>query len=173
VVNCGKYLLYLIANLNNTVQHLVGTYECKADSKGRIMMPVAIKKQLAANLAEGFVLKRAVFNTCLELYPLKEWILLMEKVNGLNRFNKKNNDFIRRFTAGVKTVEMDGSGRLLIPKDLVHYAQINKDVVVSSTVNILEIWDKSLYENAIDEAALDFGALAEEVMGDKNDDSIS
>ena len=68
---------------------------------------------------------------------------------------------------------MDGSGRLLIPKDLVHYAQINKDVVVSSTVNILEIWDKSLYENAIDEAALDFGALAEEVMGDKNDDSIS
>jgi len=173
VVKCGKYLLYLIANLNNTVQHLVGTYECKADSKGRIMMPVAIKKQLAANLAEGFVLKRAVFNTCLELYPIKEWMLLMEKVNGLNRFNKKNNDFIRRFTAGVKTVEMDGSGRLLIPKDLVHYAQINKDVVVSSTVNILEIWDKSLYENAIDEAALDFGALAEEVMGDKNDDSIS
>ena len=173
MVNCGKYLLYLIANLNNTVQHLVGTYECKADSKGRIMMPVAIKKQLAANLAEGFVLKRAVINTYLELYPLKEWMLLMEKVNGLNRFNKKNNDFIRRFTAGVKTVEMDGSGRLLIPKDLVHYAQINKDVVVSSTVNILEIWDKSLYENAIDEAALDFGALAEEVMGDKNDDSIS
>ena len=155
------------------MEHLVGTYECKADAKGRIMMPVAIKKQLSATLAEGFVLKRAVFNTCLELYPLKEWKLLMEKVNGLNRFNKKNNDFIRRFTAGVKNVEMDVSGRLLIPKDLVNYAQINKDVVVSSTVNILEIWDKSLYESAIDEAALDFGALAEEVMGDKNDDSIS
>ena len=155
------------------MQHLVGTYECKVDAKGRIMMPVAIKKQLSATLAEGFVLKRAVFNTCLELYPLKEWKLLMEKVNGLNRFNKKNNDFIRRFTAGVKTVEMDVSGRLLIPKDLVNYAQINKDVVVSSTVNILEIWDKSLYESAIDEAALDFGALAEEVMGDKNGDSIS
>ncbi len=155
------------------MEHLVGTYECKADAKGRIMMPVAIKKQLSATLSEGFVLKRAVFNTCLELYPLKEWKLLMEKVNGLNRFNKKNNDFIRRFTAGVKNVEMDVSGRLLIPKDLVNYAQINKDVVVSSTVNILEIWDKSLYESAIDEAALDFGALAEEVMGDKNDDSIS
>jgi MraZ protein len=68
---------------------------------------------------------------------------------------------------------MDASGRLLIPKDLVNYAHINKEVVVSSTVNILEIWDKSLYELAIDEAALDFGALAEEVMGDKNDDSIS
>ena len=137
------------------------------------MMPVAIKKQLAAVMAAGFVLKRVVFSTCLELYPLKEWEQLMEKVNALNRFNKKNNDFIRRFTAGVKTIEMDASGRLLIPKDLVNYARISKEVVVSSTVNILEIWDKSLYESAIDEAALDFGALAEEVMGDKNDDTIS
>ena len=152
---------------------LIGTYECKADTKGRIMMPIAIKKQLAGFVSEGFVLKRAVFNPCLELYPLKEWMGLMESVNGLNRFNKKNNDFIRRFTAGVKTVEMDVSGRLLIPKDLVTYAKISKEVVVSSTVNILEIWDKTLYEKAIDEAALDFGALAEEVMGDKNDDSIS
>jgi len=144
-----------------------------SDTKGRIMMPIAIKKQLAGFVSEGFVLKRAVFNPCLELYPLKEWMGLMESVNGLNRFNKKNNDFIRRFTAGVKTVEMDVSGRLLIPKDLVTYAKISKEVVVSSTVNILEIWDKTLYEKAIDEAALDFGALAEEVMGDKNDDSIS
>ncbi len=133
------------------------------------MMPVAIKKQLATVVSNGFVLKRGVFNPCLELYPMKEWEGVMEKVNGLNRFNKKNNDFIRRFTAGVKTVEMDQSGRLLIPKDLIKHAQISKDVVVSSTVNILEIWDKTLYEQAIDEAALDFGELAEEVMDDKNE----
>ena len=155
------------------MQHLIGTYECKADTKGRILMPIAIKKQLSSVITNGFVLKRSVFNSCLELYPLKEWILLMEKINSLNRFNKKNNDFIRRFTAGVKTVEMDISGRLLIPKDLVKHAQIGKEIVVSSAVNILEIWDKSLYEKAIDEATLDFGALAEEVMGDKNDDTIS
>lgn len=136
-------------------------------------MPIAIKKQLTPVASGGFVLKRAVFNPCLELYPMQEWMQLMEKVNILNRFNKKNNDFIRRFTAGVKTVEMDASGRLLIPKDLVKHAQIGKEIVLSSAVNILEIWDKTLYEKAIDEATLDFGALAEEVMGDKNDDTIS
>lgn len=136
-------------------------------------MPIAIKKQLTPLASGGFVLKRAVFNPCLELYPMQEWMQLMEKVNTLNRFNKKNNDFIRRFTAGVKTVEMDASGRLLIPKDLVKHAQIGKEIVLSSAVNILEIWDKTLYEKAIDEATLDFGALAEEVMGDKNDDTIS
>ena len=155
------------------MQHLIGTYECKADAKGRVLMPIAIKKQLTPVASGGFVLKRAVFNPCLELYPMQEWMQLMEKVNTLNRFNKKNNDFIRRFTAGVKTVEMDASGRLLIPKDLVKHAQIGKEIVLSSAVNILEIWDKTLYENAIDEATLDFGALAEEVMGDKNDDTIS
>ena len=97
----------------------------------------------------------------------------MDKLNGLNRFNKKNNDFIRRFTAGVKSVEMDNSGRFLISKDLIKYASIDKEIVVSSSVNILEIWNKSTYEKVINEATLNFGALAEEVMGDKNYGSIS
>ncbi len=137
------------------------------------MIPVALKKQLAAQMQDGFVLKRAVFNRCLELYPLKEWEALMERVNKLNRFNKKNNDFIRRFTAGVKLVEIDASGRLLIPKDLVVHAAMKKQIVISSAVNILELWDKDNYEAAIDAATLDFAALAEEVMGDANDDSLS
>ena len=155
------------------MQHFIGTYECKADAKGRIMIPVALKKQLSAVVSKGFVLKRAVFNSCLELYPMHEWEQLMTKVNKLNRFNKKNIDFIRRFTAGVKIVEVDASGRLLIPKDLLVHASIQKEVVVSSAVNILEIWDKDQYEAAIDAATLDFGALAEEVMGDQDDNDLS
>jgi MraZ protein len=137
------------------------------------MLPVALKKQLAQNLAEQFVLKRAVFNNCLELYPIQEWEAMMEKVNQLNRFNKKNNDFIRRFTAGVRLVEVDATGRLLIPKDLVIHAGISKETVISSAVNILEIWDKDRYEDAINEATIDFGALAEDVMGDKDGNQIS
>ena len=155
------------------MDHFIGTYECKADVKGRIMVPAALKKQLSKRLNKGFVIKRAVFNKCLELYPLNQWEALMEKVNKLNRFNKKNNDFIRRFTAGVKLLEIDATGRLLIPKDLTNHAKISKKVVVSSVVNILEIWDKALYEKAIDEATTDFASLAEEVMGDQNEDDLS
>ncbi|TSE09976.1 MULTISPECIES: division/cell wall cluster transcriptional repressor MraZ [Aquimarina] len=145
--------------------NLIGTYECKADAKGRLMMPVAFKKQLSPVLQDGFVVKRAVFQSCLELYPMAEWNLLMQKLNKLNRFKKKNNDFIRRFTAGVKIVEIDSAGRLLIPKDLISFAGITKDLVLSSAVNIIEIWDKDQYEKAIDDVADDFGDLAEEVMG--------
>ncbi|WP_250433097.1 division/cell wall cluster transcriptional repressor MraZ [Hanstruepera flava] len=149
---------------------LIGTYECKVDSKGRLMLPAALKKQLLPVLQEGFVLKRAVFQPCLELYPMSEWEALMQKVNKLNRFKKKNNDFIRRFTAGVKMIEVDATGRLLIPKDLVGFAGISKEIVVSSAINIVEIWDKQRYEKAIDDATGDFADLAEEVMGQDDDD---
>jgi MraZ protein len=101
---------------------------------------------------------------------MAEWNVLMNKVNKLNRFVKKNNDFIRRFTAGVKVVEIDALGRLLVPKDLVVFASISKDIVLSSAVNIVEIWDKDLYEKSIDDATIDFADLAEDVMGNVNDD---
>lgn len=138
------------------------------------MVPADLKKQLAPVSISGFVIKRAVFQPCLELYPMEEWQKLMEKVSGLNRFNRKNNDFIRRFTAGVRTVEMDATGRLNIPKDLMSFAGIGKELVISSAINIVEIWDKQKYEQAIDDAANDFADLAEEVMGDASDtDGIS
>jgi len=153
---------------------LIGTYECKVDAKGRLMLPSALKKQLSASMQKGFVLKRAVFQPCLELYPMSEWENLMQKVNKLNRFKKKNNDFIRRFTAGVKLIEMDASGRLLVSKDLIAFAGISKDIVVSSVGSIMEIWDKDNYEKAIDDAVGDFADLAEEVMGqDDDEDGIS
>ena len=149
---------------------IVGTYECKVDSKGRLMLPVPLKKQLILSLQEGFVLKRSVFQQCLELYPMQEWDLMMQKINKLNRFVKKNNDFIRRFTAGVRVIEIDTTGRLLIPKDLAVFASVSKDIVLSSAVNIIEIWDKELYEKAIDDSVGDFADLAEEVMGNINED---
>lgn len=135
------------------------------------MVPAVLKKQLSSALQDGFVLKRAVFQPCLELYPMAEWDVLMTKLNKLNRFKKKNNDFIRRFTAGVKIVEVDNAGRLLIPKDLIAFSGIAKHVVLASAVNIIEIWDKDKYEKAIDDAASDFADLAEEVMGQDEDDN--
>jgi len=61
-------------------------------------------------------------------------------------------------------------GRLLIPKNLISIASITKEVVLSSAINIVEIWDKASYEKVIDETADDFASLAEEVMGDDGDE---
>ena len=145
---------------------LTGTYECKADAKGRVMLPVALKKQLQKNLDEGFVIKRSVFSQCLEIHPMNEWHKVVFEINKLNRFVKKNNDFIRMFTAGVKLISLDVTGRLLVPKDLQIYAGIEKQIVLSSSANMIEIWDKRQYELIINNEAVDFAKLAEDVMGD-------
>lgn len=153
--------------------NLIGSYECKVDTKGRLMVPAPLKKQLVPILQEGFVLKRSVFNHCLELYPMKSWNSAMADVNTLNRFVKKNVDFIRVFTAGVKVVEVDANGRLLIPRDLMVHADIDKDIVLSGAIDKIEIWDKEKYENSIAIDPADFAALAEDVMGNNGTNGIS
>ena len=145
--------------------NLIGTYECKADVKGRVMFPSALKKQLQKVIGDGFVIKRSVFNQCLEIHPMVDWNGVVGQVNKLNRFVKKNNDFIRSYMAGLKMVEVDGSGRILIPKDLISFAGLQKEIVLSSSVNMIEIWDKERYESSVAETLKDFGNLAEEVMG--------
>ena len=146
--------------------NIIGTYECKADNKGRIFLPAPIKKQLKDVLNDGFVIKRSVFNKCLEIHPMSEWNMLMEQVNSLNRFVKKNNEFIRSYMSGLKLINIDNTGRLLIPKDLFTYASLNKEVVLSSSVNMIEVWDKNNYEKSISITLENFGNLAEEVMGE-------
>jgi MraZ protein len=132
------------------------------------MLPSPLKKQLSPIIEEGFVVKRSVFQGCLELYPMKEWNAVMSHVNSLNRFVKKNNDFIRMFTAGVKMVELDGAGRINISNDLINYSKLASNVVMSSAGSFIEIWDKDAYEKALNNPEIDFSALAEEVMGNTN-----
>ena len=147
---------------------LIGTYNCKIDTKGRFSLPTPLKKQLENQ--QSFILKRSVFQPCIELYPVDQWEKVIKKINKLNRFIKKNNDFIRRFTAGVKMVEIDKNARLLIAKDLLDFSSIKKEIVLSSAVNIIEIWDQSKYEQAIESSVDDFALLAEQVMGNLKED---
>ena len=152
--------------------NILGTYECKADSKGRIMLPSPLKKQIAPVLKDGFVIKRSVFNKCLEIHPMSEWKKIVDQVNQLNRFVKKNNDFIRSYMSGLKIVNADSSSRVLIPKDLLEFASLKKQIVLSSSVNIIEVWDKNEYEKSVSKSLKEFGDLAEEVMGNKNFNDI-
>lgn len=178
VVLCGKMWDNFVSLpqiiYNNKMMNLIGTYECKTDVKGRFMMPSSLKKQLNSVVNEGFVLKRSVFNNCLELYSMKEWESMVSQVNSLNRFVKKNNDFIRSYMSGLKMLEIDSTGRILIPKDLISFAGISKNLVLASSVNMIEIWDKDNYEEVVKKSLVDFGSLAEEVMGNQShSDDIS
>lgn len=155
------------------MNHFIGTYECKIDDKGRIKLPSSLVKQMEVFEDQTLVVKRSVFNNCLEVYPKKPWDDIMTKVNGLNRFVKKNVEFIRVFTAGVKAIELDATSRLQISKDLTVFANLKKEIVVASAGEIFEIWDKDDYETMINNATINFADLAEEVMGKINNDDVS
>jgi MraZ protein len=96
---------------------------------------------------------------------MSEWNKEAEGLGKLNRFVKENNDFIRAFMAGVRMIGIDTAGRIQIPKDLVNYAGIKKNLVISSAINRLEIWDKEAYDSTLSDPDVDFGSLAEKVMG--------
>lgn len=150
--------------------NLIGVFELKIDAKGRFIFPSALKKQMEETLAGGFVMKKSIFQKCIELYPIAEWMEETAKVNRLNRFVKKNNDFIRLFMAGSRQVMLDDAGRLLIPKDLLEFSGIQKNLVVASSIDRLEIWSKEHYDEVVKAGFENFENLTEEVMGQLEND---
>ena len=152
--------------------NLLGEYDCKIDAKGRLMFPAGLKKQLHDVVREGFVINRDMFDKCLILYPDKQWREVSSTIGKLNRFVAKNVRFIRKFNNGATRVELDSTGRMLIPASLSAFASIEKDVKLAGNGDRIEIWSKANYEAMLNED-VDMAMLAEEVMGDsaQNDES--
>ncbi len=147
--------------------NLIGEYECKVDAKGRLLVPAGLRKQFSPEAEGKLFVKRAIEN-CLELYQKHDWESVSEKVSGLNQFIKKNRVFARKFISGATQLELDSVGRINLPKNLLDYAGVKKDLVLFAYGNKIEIWDKSAYDAELDMSDNDFAGLAEEVMGDVN-----
>jgi MraZ protein len=146
---------------------LIGEYDCKVDAKGRFMFPVNLRKQLEEVFEKGFVINRNLHQKCLVLYPIQEWNKLNKKLSKLNRLIKANDVFVRKFTGGATTADADTTGRVLLPKPLVEYASITTDIKVLGSNNVIEIWDKKLYDAFLTQD-MDIEKLAEDVLGNLN-----
>ena len=146
---------------------LIGEYECKVDAKGRFMFPVALRKQLEEVFEKGFVINRNLHQKCLVLYPINEWNKLNKKLSKLNRLIKANDVFVRKFTGGATAADADNTGRVLLPKSLVEYADITTDIKILGSNNVIEIWDKKLYDQFLTQD-IDIEKLAEDVLGNLN-----
>jgi len=147
--------------------NLIGEFECKIDAKGRFMLPAGLKKQLPPEVQDRFVINRG-FEKCVVLYPQNVWKTISDEVNQLNLYNKKNREFVRYFYRGATEIILDSVNRILLPKQLVQYAGIEKEVVLFAFSNRIEIWAKGAYDKLQINEPEDFSTLAEEVMGKKN-----
>lgn len=147
----------------------IGEYESTIDAKGRFLLPSGFKKQLPEAESALFVLNRG-FEKCLTLYPIQSWKPIFKDISQLNDFDPKVRAFRRYFLNGATQVELDNAGRLLLPKNLMEYASLEKDIVLVSGLNKIEIWDKTKYQQFFDDMSPEaFSNLANEVMNKRED----
>jgi MraZ protein len=147
---------------------LIGEYEVTIDAKGRLIFPSGLRKQLPSKEQKYFVLNKG-FEKHLNMFTQKEWDKTSASLNELSMFKREDRELVRLFNNGANPVELDGSGRILIPKNLLLMAGIIKDVIITPVLNKIEIWSKEEYEKYMKEktAGDNYAELAERVMGNK------
>jgi MraZ protein len=142
----------------------LGEYEATIDSKGRFLIPAGLKRQLP-EAALQFVINRG-FEKCLTLYTAAGWEEIFKKLSILNDFDPKVRQFRRLFLNGATMMDADSAGRLLLPQNLREYAGIEKDIIVVSAIDKIEIWDSKTYKELFEQFSSEgFSGLADEVMG--------
>jgi len=142
----------------------LGEYEVAIDAKGRFLLPAALRKQLPEGFGERFVINRG-FENCLVLYTMDVWQILSAKMNKLNDFNQKERTLKRLFLNGASVIELDGAGRMLLPKNLMEFAGLSKDMVLAAQGNKVELWDKEAYQTYMKQNVGGLSMLADEVGG--------
>lgn len=138
-------------------------YSCKLDAKGRLVLPAKIKGNLPESSSNELVLRRG-FEPCLTLYPMVEFKKIFSKISGLNEFNEEYRLLQRNFFRGNSTVELDNTGRFLIPKTMLTYARLEKEAIVVGMGNRVEIWSPSLYEQYLISDPDEFSKLAQKYL---------
>ena len=138
-------------------------YECKLDAKGRMVLPAKIKSNLPEASGNELVIRRG-FEPCLVIYPKLEYKKIFSKVTGLSEFNAENRKLQRNFFRGNSEVELDSTGRFLIPKSMIRFADLKKDVIVVGMGNRVEVWDPELYEEYLIKDQSEFSDLAEKYL---------
>lgn len=146
----------------------LGEYEVTLDAKGRFLLPVGVKKQLPEDAGDQFVIARG-FEKCLTLYPKKNWDPILAELSKVSEYKAENREFLRYFTMGATLSELDSAGRMLIPPNLKAHAGLDKDIVLVSVINKIEIWDKGKYQQFFESFTPEkYSDLAERVMGGQN-----
>ncbi len=143
---------------------LIGNEYCTVDTNGRFKFPSALKKQLLSVVDNGFVIRESIFGPFLEMFPMSEWLIEIEKIKKrLNPYNDKDLILMRKLSQANK-IEMDSNDRILIPSEQKKAAKITKDIVLITRINIIEIWDLEQY-NRVNNIDMDFIAYANERIG--------
>lgn len=142
----------------------IGDYSCKADSKFRVMVPASFRKALLSAQQTVFILRKNVYKPCIDMYPYSAWETLVSGLRAqLKPFDEHHDSFRRELYRGTLEVEMDGNGRILLPKRLLEIVGVEKDLVLAGQDTKIELWASEAYEAAA-MTGEEFAALTQEVF---------
>jgi MraZ protein len=142
-----------------------GEFECKLDTKGRLVLPSKIKARLPEVSGNQLVISLGL-EPCLVLYPLVEYRKIYSRIASMNEFNEEFRNLQRNFFRRIAEIELDNAGRLLIPKTMAKYANLEKDIMLVGMGNRVELWNTLAYEKFIINDTAEFSKLAQKHLTD-------
>ncbi len=165
MVDCGLKIYYFYnQKCKYAMITFIGDFECRADAKGRIVLPATFKKAAGADELR-FVVRKDIFENCLVMYPFDYWEEELENLRKrLNPYNRKHKQFLRDFFRGSAEVMLDGNGRFLVPRRLMDLVGADRDVVLVGVDRHIELWSVNAYSAIADDPAA-LADLAESILG--------
>lgn len=147
---------------------VLGTEYCKVDSNGRFKFPIALKKQLESSDCR-FVIRRAFTGECLELWTYESFQKeVAELQKRLNPYNVEDKQILRRLTR-TNVMELDSNDRLMIPPEQKSLLKDAKEIVLQSTGENIEIWERNAYEQLFESDSQDFIMAVNNRLGAKHE----
>jgi MraZ protein len=140
-----------------------GEHECKLDAKGRVQLPFRLKNKLAEGTTE-LILSRGL-DPCLALFTPAAWQDFSQRLTRLDSFEPEDRRVHRSVYAGALDVELDGQGRILIPKLMQAWASLSGDILAVGNRNCIEFWNLQLYQQFAYGTAADLSAAAQRHSG--------
>jgi len=120
----------------------IGTINAKTDAKGRVFVPASFRKILQSSGDSRLILRKDVYQDCLILYSEKTWKEELNKLRAcLNEWNEEEQHLFRQFSWLVESLDLDSSGRILIPKRYLQMAHISNTVCFVGMNMTIELWN--------------------------------
>jgi MraZ protein len=127
------------------MSRFIGSELCMLDAKGRINVPARMRRNIAPEANDTFVILRS-FDPCVNLYPADEFEQFDAKLTALSEGDPDARDFIRGIYATAHEATLDSQGRLNIPDHLLEWAGVKKESMLIGNKARLELWHPKKYE---------------------------
>ena len=133
------------------------------DGKGRLAVPTRYRDALGASERASLVVTIDTEETCLLMYPTRQWQVIEDNLQRLPSFNAAARRIQRLLIGHATDVEVDSNGRVLIPPVLRDYAHLSKCVVMIGQGNKFEVWDELLWQSRREQWLADEASRADEL----------